>query len=429
MVLPKIQVILISSAFPLSWLLLIARAYSHDPRAKIEPKMPKLAITDIAVHQLRTPGVYMDTRLPAFGIRIGKHRKTWLIVSDQRRARKAIGYYPEMSVAKARDTARQLLASRSQHHPITFEEALDQFLGNLKSTVRKSTYDGTSRHLDGYLRTKLAKRPLGDVKTHEVMNIIDTLRESPSEASHAFAAAKQFFRWACGRGYCVNVLDSLKPPSKSTPRARVLTDAEVKSIWRACEANRGMALVGEQREPLLGDPPPLPAAFCTIVKLLIATGQRRGEITALRPSYIDIEKRTICLPSDLVKNGREHTLPFGALAAGLLSRATEGAPSTAFIFPARGNANASFNGWSKAKAALDKASGVTGWTLHDLRRTFATRLAETGIAPHVIERILNHTTGSLSPIARVYNKAKYQEEMRAAIEVWEAKLAKLLEQS
>jgi integrase len=83
-------------------------------------------------------------------------------------------------------------------------------------------------------------------------------------------------------------------------------------------------------------------------------------------------------------------------------------------------------GQSQAKIALDKASGVTDWTLHDLRRTFATRLAELGVAPHVIERLLNHVTGSLSPIALVYNKAKYQEEMRAAILLWETQLKKLL---
>jgi integrase len=85
-----------------------------------------------------------------------------------------------------------------------------------------------------------------------------------------------------------------------------------------------------------------------------------------------------------------------------------------------------FTNWSNAKSALEKASGVSGFTLHDLRRTFATRLAELGVAPHVIERLLNHVTGSLSPIARVYNKARYIEEMRAAIDLWEAKLNKIL---
>ncbi len=95
------------------------------------------------------------------------------------------------------------------------------------------------------------------------------------------------------------------------------------------------------------------------------------------------------------------------------------------LFLARGR-KTPFNGWGKSKAALDELSGVTGWTLHDIRRTFATRLAEMGIAPHIIERLLNHVTGSLSPIALVYNKAKYLEEMRTAMEQWEAHLREAL---
>jgi len=75
---------------------------------------------------------------------------------------------------------------------------------------------------------------------------------------------------------------------------------------------------------------------------------------------------------------------------------------------------------------LDTLSGVADWTLHDLRRTFATRLAEMGVAPHVVERLLNHVTGSLSPIALVYNKAKYLEEMREAMNTWEARVAAII---
>jgi integrase len=101
-------------------------------------------------------------------------------------------------------------------------------------------------------------------------------------------------------------------------------------------------------------------------------------------------------------------------------------PSRTILFLARGSTSRPFTGWSKGKAALDKVSGVKDWTLHDLRRTFATRLAELGVAPHVIERLLNHVTGTLSPIALIYNKAKYQEEMRAAIDLWEAKLKTVL---
>jgi integrase len=96
------------------------------------------------------------------------------------------------------------------------------------------------------------------------------------------------------------------------------------------------------------------------------------------------------------------------------------------LFPARGTTDKPFNGWGKSKAALDEKSGVTDWTLHDLRRTFATKLAELDVAPHVIERILNHVTGTLSPIALVYNRASYLPKMRAAMALYEQHLTGLL---
>jgi integrase len=88
------------------------------------------------------------------------------------------------------------------------------------------------------------------------------------------------------------------------------------------------------------------------------------------------------------------------------------------VFPAAGKAGRSFSGFSKAKRQLDEMTGVSVWTLHDLRRTAATGFARLGVAPHVVERILNHTTGTLGGVAGVYNRFGYLPEMRAALEQW-----------
>jgi integrase len=127
----------------------------------------------------------------------------------------------------------------------------------------------------------------------------------------------------------------------------------------------------------------------------------------------------LILPPTLTKNGREHVLPLGALASQLLKTSSNG-----LVFP--GRIEAPFNGWSKAKSQLDELSAVSDWTLHDIRRTVATRMAEMGVAPHVIERILNHASGQISGVALVYNRARYIEEMRAALELWERRLAAAL---
>jgi integrase len=140
---------------------------------------------------------------------------------------------------------------------------------------------------------------------------------------------------------------------------------------------------------------------------------RREALIAERPTF----------PASLTKNKREHTFPIGPFAAQLL---TATASMNGILFPARSGKGPHFNGWSKAKEQLDQISGVGDWTLHDIRRTMATRMAELGVPPHVIERILNHVTGTLSPIARVYNRATFMKEMSEAMEKWEARLAAII---
>jgi integrase len=188
---------------------------------------------------------------------------------------------------------------------------------------------------------------------------------------------------------------------KMAPRVRVLSEAELRAIWNACEAT-----------------------FGTIVRLLILTGQRRGEIAALQPSFISDD--AVTLPARLCKNNREHTFPIGPMTRTLLAPVII-TTETALLFPARGKPTMPFNGWGKCKAQLDKKSGVANWTLHDLRRTFATQLAALGTPIHVTERLLNHISGTQSGIVAVYQRHTYMDEMRAAVMAWEARLADIVQ--
>ena len=95
------------------------------------------------------------------------------------------------------------------------------------------------------------------------------------------------------------------------------------------------------------------------------------------------------------------------------------------LFPARGNGENVVSGFTRAKNRLDKLSGVTGWTLHDLRRTTATFLGKLDTPPHVIERVLNHVSGSFAGVAGVYNRHPYLDEMQKALQAWGSHLADL----
>ncbi len=167
--------------------------------------------------------------------------------------------------------------------------------------------------------------------------------------------------------------------------------------------------------------------YSTIVRLLILTGQRKGEIAALEWEWIDTDQ--ITLPSSLTKNKRSHIFPVGLTAQNII-KSVPRIDDSPYLFPASRRMNdrtSVFNGWGKAKNDLDERSGVTGWTLHDLRRTYSTLMAQIGVSQIVVEKLLNHISGgSQSPIARVYNVYEYQPEMREAVERYEEHLIRSL---
>ena len=137
----------------------------------------------------------------------------------------------------------------------------------------------------------------------------------------------------------------------------------------------------------------------------------------MRWEHVDLDEKTWTLPAEFTKNKREHVVPLTALAVSLLEQAPR--LSDTLVFPARGRNDRAFSGWSKSKRRLDDASGVTGWTLHDIRRTVATGMARLGVAQHVVERVLNHASGTFAGVAGVYNRFGYLPEMRDALERWE----------
>jgi integrase len=210
------------------------------------------------------------------------------------------------------------------------------------------------------------------------------------------------FNWAVSRDILErSPCDGVAPPPRVRPRERVLDDVELTKVLAVC-----------------GDD-----TFGRIVRLLILTGQRRGEIAALKWSYIDDKQSTITLPATITKNKRQHTFPYGQSTARILAASPQ---LSEYVFPARGNSEEFFSGWSKCKTRLDAECGIEPWTLHDLRRTFATNLAALGTPIHVTEKLLNHISGTTGGIVAVYQRHTYMDDMRAAIAAWDARLASLV---
>jgi integrase len=120
----------------------------------------------------------------------------------------------------------------------------------------------------------------------------------------------------------------------------------------------------------------------------------------------------IVLAPERTKNSRPHEVPLSAQALAILERAPR-RNSSDFLFAERG-----FSNWDRSKAKLDQRVSIAPWTLHDLRRTFATQLGELFVQPHHIEAILNHYSGHRSGVAGVYQRAKYVNDMRDALQRW-----------
>jgi integrase len=289
----------------------------------------------------------------------------------------------------------------------------------VKSLVETARYLKGTTDETGKVRTEsvwkdIADVPLARITMRQLQDILETVarKRGAVTADRARVALSGFFGWAIDLRYVdANPTNDLGHQSLNTPRERVLSEAELVEVWKACgDDDHGR-----------------------IVRLLMLTGQRRAEIGDLAHSEIDREKRQIELPPPRTKNGLPHIIPLAPEALALLPAKAED-ETRDFVFGERAGG---YGGWSKSKAELDQriaeARAIAGqeampaWVLHDLRRSFVTHISETGIAqPHIVEAIVNHVSGHKGGVAGIYNRAVYLPEKREALQPWATYLTGLV---
>lgn len=369
--------------------------------------MPQVQFTEITIRNLPVPArgqrMYLDQSLAGFGVRVSQGgRKTFALMSGKKRRLLTIGRVGVISLAEARQRARELLAAQTlglapEKKATHYDEAVEQFLVAYRAKNKPSTAKETERLVRRYLAFDGA---IAEITTSDVTRIIDRLSTTPSEQQHVFVAARHLFRWFQRRRMIeLSPLAGVDAPRRPMPRDRVLDAHELATIYRA-------------RQDSFGD----------IVRILILTGQRLGQISGLRSEYVDPEARTITWPGMAMKNNRPHTIPYGDLAAAII----EPRLSRKLLFHSKGNPDKQFSNFSNAKRQLDALCKLPHWTLHDLRRSVTTQWAFLGVAPHVCERILAHASGEISGVAAIYNRHSYMDEMRQAVAAFDAHLAKFI---
>lgn len=364
-------------------------------------------------------------RVPGLALRISPTGSRSWIVTARRPGKKnpsrfTLGDYRELSLSDARDKAlqfkaqlreggdpvlekkkrREAAAQSANAEIVTLRSVSDRFLTHCRKKNR--TADQQDRTLKIDVLPVLGDLPLDSIRRSDIISLIEAKAEtSPVMANRILSLVRRFFNWAISVDLIGdNPAAGVKPPHAEKSRDRVLTDEEIKKVYIAAES--------------MGKP------FGPITLLLILTAQRRNEVVSMRWSEIDQDNKVWIIPADRSKNGIENRVPLSGAALKIID-AQPKIDKSDFIFPSsRSPEENPASGLSKAKRNLDEASGVINWRYHDLRRTAASGMARLGIAPHVVEKILNHASGSLGGVAGIYNRFGYDDEKRHALDAWAA---------
>jgi len=323
-----------------------------------------------------------------------------------------LGSCSALSLAKARDAVRAIMgdvakgidpaAERKKakaHEALTLSALLSDWQALHLASKRPSYAAEAARALRNAFARHLAL-PAANLSRAIVVKTLDSMTRKGSTAMAARTAAygKAAYAWGVKRSaLSVNPFVNL-PVTPTERRERTLTDDELAAIWNATEGA---------------------GPFNGIVRMLTLTGQRREEVAGM--TWAELSDDTWTIPASRAKNGATHIVPLSEPARNLL----RGVPRFGeLVVP---GLRGPFNGWSKAKAALDAKSGVTNWRLHDLRRTAATGLQRLGVRLEVTEQVLNHVSGSRAGIVGVYQRHDFAAEKRAALEAWGAHVMGIIE--
>jgi integrase len=238
-------------------------------------------------------------------------------------------------------------------------------------------------------------------RKHVAIRLGELQREGHTvSAARARSALSTVFSWAIAQGIVdTNPVIGTSKPKDATKRERVLTDSKLAQVWKACRDDDSCGC---------------------IVKLLILTGQRRDEVGAMTQAELARDTGKWSIPANRTKNGRAHVLPLPPVAWDIINTVTR---HKDYLFGRRAGG---YSGWATGKKTLDarikegseNGIGVAPWVIHDLRRTVATRIADLGIATHVIEALLNHISGHKAGVAGIYNRSSYESELRNALAMW-----------
>jgi len=368
-----------------------------------------------------------DDELRGFGVRVRNNKRTWIfqykIGGRQHRIRLggdeldctrarliAVSQRGKVSEAKlghgddpAIEREKIKAESKPQAKGKTLASLITDYLDARVGTMRVNSYGETRRHLEKHF-APLHNLALSNIQRADVAARVREIAKAsgPVAANRSRASLSAMFTWAIGEGLCdQNPVVGTNKQEENGPRERSLSDAETAAVWLAAPEND----------------------YGRIVRLILLTGCRRNEISALQWPEIDLKEKTITLPGERAKNKQKHVVPLSDAAVAILKDIPQRA-NRDFVF---GVGKGGYSGYSKSKAEFVALVGLKeDWTLHDLRRTVRTGLGKLGIQPHIAEATLNHLPPKL---IRTYDRNSYADEKRAALNQWAMHLKTVIAQA
>ncbi|MCW3838143.1 tyrosine-type recombinase/integrase [Sphingomonas canadensis] len=337
---------------------------------------------------------------------IGGHGSPWTPSTAREEAARML-----FLVAQGKDPVEADKQRRREAVDLAFSNYADRFAASCRG---KGWTTLVKRSLRLHVKPVLRDKALPTIARSDIVDVFDGMpAEQIGNRRNVFAVLRRLFKWAISRGdIASSPMEGMETPPPVKPRERWLSDDELRRVWT--------------HAPLCH------RCFGPIVRLLIATGQRREEIAGLQWEELNRADREMRLSGDRTKNGEPTSVPLNDLAVAELDMVARSDrwPKRGRVFPT--SSGAAFTAYHKGKTKLDRLIAEDGgepvapWRLHDLRRTLATGFQRLGVRFEVTEAVLNHVGASRSGVAAIYQRHDWKPEKREALNAWNDHIVKSL---